>query len=174
MLRFVNALMLQDKFQKLIMSPRRLALCLLIIVLVLIAVLFTKAFFVAVLGLAGMAAGYLFHARQEDDNPIRALRSILNMRRIYALTLGSALCAVAAVFLLWEGVSIAEASPIISTICTSCAYAFFSFSLSSYVFGRQAISRARRKLAKASVEQRHLWEAQAEAGQKSAALGDAF
>lgn len=173
MTRFANSLMSSDIMQRIIASPRTVLAVLCGVLVLIIAGLYTKEFFVVLSGLAGTAAGYLVHRLQENDNPISALRSVFNMRRINSVTLGSGLSALIALILFWEGIAASPERAVMSAIFTSGAYAFFAYSLSSYVFGRQAISQAKRKLAKASVEQTHIWHTRARAARKNTILGDA-
>ncbi|MCV3271415.1 hypothetical protein [Roseobacter sinensis] len=134
--------------------------------MMLLVVLFTKAFFVVLFGLIGTAAGYVLHNLHKDDNPIPALRSVFGVRRSHALALGSVIAALIALMLFLEGIGASPDAPFTKAAFTCGAYGFFAFSLSSYVFGRQALSRARRKLARAGVEQTHIWQRNAEASRK--------
>ncbi|MGZ2256076.1 hypothetical protein [Roseobacter sp. A03A-229] len=166
MFRFANSLMSLDIVQKLIASPRAVAGGLVGLVVLVLVVLFTKAFFVILFGLIGTAVGYLLHNFQKDDNPIPALRSVFGMRRSHALAIGSVVAALIAALLFLEGIGTPPEATFTKAVLTCGAYAFFAFSVSSYVFGRQAMSRARRKLARAGVEQTHIWQMNAEASRK--------
>lgn len=174
MSRIANSLMSQDVVQRMVASPRTVFIAILGLLIMIVAIMFTKEFFVILSGLAGTAAGYWLHNFQKDENPIYALRSVCRMRRVNAVLLGSVISALIAILLFWEGIATSEELAVLGAFYTAGAYAFFAFSVSSYVFGRQAISRARRRLGKASVEQAHIWHMRAEASRRGATKGDAY
>ncbi|WP_159977510.1 hypothetical protein [Roseobacter cerasinus] len=155
-----------DIFQKRAMALRLIFIAFIAGVVLALTVLVTKEMFILLFGLVGAAGGYLLHNSREHPNPLLAQRSLFNMRRQRALALGSLLAAAMAAVLFWEGVLLSQHFPAAAFMFTCGAYAFFAFSLSSYVFGRQAVARARRKFARAGVQQAHIWEMEAAAARR--------
>ncbi len=167
MSRIANSLMSQNIIQRIIASPRTVVAILAAILTVLVAILFTKELFVVFCGLAGMVAGYLIHNFQGEENPVHALRSVFGLRRIWAVTLGSIMSALIAAILFWESLFTTSDVAALGVVFTAGAYAFFAFSVSCYVFGRRAISRAKRILKRADAEQTHAWFMRSEALRKA-------
>ncbi|WP_298969466.1 hypothetical protein [uncultured Roseobacter sp.] len=170
MTRIANFLTSQDFLQRLIVSPRHALAALFGLVIGLVAIFFPKEFFVILAGLTGTAAGYALYNFPKSDNPVATLRPLWKMRRLHAMILGSLTTACLAVLLFLQGIGAFDDQSTGSAVYTALAYAFFAFSVSSYLFGRQSLSQARRKMAKASVEEVHAWQMRADAARKSSLL----
>lgn len=127
------------------------------------ALLFTKEVFVVSAGLLGTAAGFAWHNFSRPRNPVSVLKPIWKLRRIHWISLGSivSICIASVLFVLSVGVFNEEAGQ--RVFYTAGAYGFFAFGVSSFIFGRQKQSQARRKLARASAEQAHEWHMQVDA-----------
>ncbi len=171
MLRLANSLMKLDSARGATVSPRMIALCSVALVVAVLATLFTKVFFVVLFGMIGITAGYALHNLRDDENPLPAVRPILGIRRLLAIVALSAVSMLIALALFVESIGAQDSGAFGKGALMCGAYAFFAFGVASYVFGRQALSRARRKLARASVEQMHIWRLEDDASRQK---GDAL
>ncbi|MBW4706258.1 hypothetical protein KX928_00495 [Roseobacter sp. YSTF-M11] len=170
MSRLANLVMSRDFYQKIAETPQGSFLALCGALVFAIAVLWTKIFMVVAAGMAGTALSFWLHQLQKSDNPYRDLKPIWGLRRTTVITFTSIFTAILALVFFLKGITLPENQSVFAAFCTASAYACFAFSVSSFVFGHQRVSSAKRRLAQAGVEQTHAWRVEADRPHESTFL----
>lgn len=161
MVRIVKMLSSSRLVQR-IADAQRIELVLLFgVVLLAIAALWTKFFFVVVAGLAGAAAGYKLNEAFKTGNPFSDRRRLRGIRRstVDLLCFGVFLALACAFFL--QGIFQPDGNFVSALLYTSIANGLFAFGVSYYAFSVIRLDQAKHMISTAGAEQSLIWEQEA-------------
>lgn len=136
-----------------------------------LAFLFPAEFLVISAGLIGATAGYGHQKVAQRENPVSAMKGRWGLTRMQIVTLSGAVSLAVAFFLFLAGVGALSGFSGRNTFYLAVSFAFYTFAMGSYFFGRHQVSTARRKLDNADPRQIHEWRQASEAEKAEMGLG---
>ncbi len=149
-----------------------LSLCLALVLS--LAVLWPKFFFIVGAGIIGAAVGFWRHYGQYAENPVQILRPTFGVSRKWTIGLISLFFMVLSITFFLSGLFAPEENHFISVLYLTFANGCFSFSIAYFTAGSIAISDAKERLSAATVAQARTWQQEIEASSSIGILSDLF